>query len=1140
MKLITTVRSPQGMLRKYLRIMKLSFFFLLIVVYCWAIPDSHAQNSEINLSTGSRTLRELFTEIETKSDFIFFYNDNAVDLSAEITVDKEDVFIEDLLSMTLKGSNTAYKIVDRQIILYRDDTLNNSPQQSRIAIQGRVVDEQKEPLIGVSVVLKGTNRGVTTDIDGKFNIMAEPGQRLIFSYVGYVTQEIPINNSTTINVQLREDSHTIEEVVIVGYGTIAKSDLTGSVSTINTESINERAVTSIEQMLQGQVSGVQITQNTGGTGSGISFNIRGATSITGSNQPLIVIDGYPMDSDNSNTKMADGSQSGYLGNLSEDNALANLNPNDIASIEILKDASSTAIYGSRGANGVVLISTKRGQSGKDRIDYSVRFDVSQVPKKLKVLSTADFISYSNEGYINSTGEPHSNYNTEEKIQAAMATNTNWQDLVFRTSLTQNHQLNMSGGTDKLKYAMAFGYYGQEGIIKNSRFDRGSLRINLDREFNSRFKVGLSMSGVMSKNLAAMQSSNTDEASMSVILASIRTRPVASAITDDDEIDTNLVGNPLTLVNLCEDQNKTTRVMANVFAEYTILPGLSVKARGGVDNSNAHRDFYHPRGTSLGNLEGGYAYSGDVYAFNYVTEFTLNLNKTFRKKHRVNAVAGYTWQKWNRRTQGLNAMNFPNDNMLYYDFGSASSFSAPTTRRSESALASWLGRANYSFDNRYLFTLTGRADGSTRLAPGNQWRFFPSAALGWNVHNEAFMKQFEFLSELKLRGSYGLSGNQSIAIGATKASLGSGTAVINQTLVTSYAPGNMPNDQLHWETTKQLNLGMDISLYNNRIKVGFNYYRKVTDDLLIALTIPPSNGYTRYNTNQGSIENKGYEFDLGFQVLKKEFTWDISGNISINRNKVLNLGELESLMGGVFQAIGGQNLHIAIPGKPLGSFYGYRIEGIYQTEEEVANGPKDSASPVPGSFKYKDLNKDGQITSDDREIIGDPYPDFIFGLSNNFSWKGISLSVLLQGSIGQELINGSRHYLDALTVGYQSANVSQEAYNNRWTGPGTSDKYPRPTSSTTPFDSRFTDFIVEDASYVRIKNITLSYNIPTHKISFINSLRIFASGENLVTFTNYKGYDPEINSRAGKGMMPGIDYGSIPQYQTVSLGLNIGF
>ena len=1137
-------------MKKMLFVMKLtilSFFFGLMSLSA----STYSQNKKITLDMRGVNLIDVFKQIESQSEFVFIYKNEAINLVNKIDVKAEQTTVDKILEEILQDSGVKFEINKKQIIITPDRLIpskngfktNEGIQQlQKKEISGTVKDINGLAMPGVTVVVKGTTIGIITDFDGKFRLSVPvDAKTIVFSFIGMKTQEVAVSGKTLLIVKMEEEEVGLEEVVVVGYGTIRKSDLTGSVSKVNVEKSSERAVTSIEQMLQGQVSGVQITQNTGAPGGGITFAIRGATSISGSNQPLVVIDGYPVDSNNGSVKMSGGSQSGYLDQVPEDNALANLNPGDIESVEILKDASATAIYGSRGSNGVVLITTKHGKAGTNRIEYNFRFDVSQLPRKIGVLNTGDYIDYSNEAYLNSGQD--STYNSAA-IANYMNTNTDWQDLIYRTALIKSHQLNISGGEEKMKYSVAVGYINQEGIVKNSNFDRGSIRINLDRELTTKLKIGVNMSAVMSKNKAAMQSSTIGDVSMSVVRGALSSRPLISPYTADDELDQSYSGNPLTLVTMADDQNRVTTVLANLFVEYTIMKGLVFKVNGGANSTSSQRDFYHPRGTTLGNLEGGYSYRGQNSAFNYLTEYTLNFNKTYNKKHRINAVTGYTWQEWTSRTLGLNALNFPNDNLLYYDLGSAASFGKPVTRTQQWGLSSFIGRMNYSYDSRYLITFTGRADGSTRLADNNKWSFFPSLAFGWNLHNEPFMKQVKFISEFKVRASYGLSGNQSIAVGATKASLGTTGAVVNEAMQTGYFLANMENNDLHWEITKQTNAGIDLAFLESRITFGFDYYNKQTEDLLIALTIPPSNGFTRYNTNQGVVENTGYEFDLSGKILIKKFKWDVSGNLSINRNKIIDLGGLTSFMGPSFGSVGSQSLHIAKVGSPIGSIYGYRITGIYQNQAEIDAGPVDPVTPKPGGFKFKDISgpdgvPDGIISAYDREIIGNPYPDFFFGISNNLSWKGISLSFFIQGSIGQDVINANRYYLDALSRGLTS-NVSQDAWDNRWTGEGTSNIYPRATTSASPFSNRFADFIVEDATFIRLKNVTLSYVVPTDKLPYLKNLKIFVSGGNLVTLTNYKGYDPEINSKADNSLTPGVDSGSIPQYRTFSMGINIGF
>lgn len=1127
-------RHAPGWINQIVLTMKVTA--VLMLVGCLHLSAaSFSQN--VTMKAKRKPLSAVLNEVQRQTSFRVVYNDRYLLRANPVTITAENMPFEQFLSKILEGQPLTYSIREKTIIIgLRSGVQSFSPSQQEREITGQITDESGNPLEAVTITNRSNGTTMITDANGNYRIKITGGDViLVFSILGFESEERTVGSLQVINLAMRPSVSDLDEVVVVGYGTIRKSDLTGAVSKMNTERVNDRPATSIEQFIQGQVPGVQITQNTGAPGGGISFLVRGANSLSGSNQPLIVIDGYPVDSDNSSVKASGGSQSGYLNELPDDNALANLNPGDIESVEVLKDASATAIYGSRGANGVVLITTKQGKADRDRVDYSFRYDLGRLPKFMDVLNTRDYINYSNEAYVNNGQD---SIYAEAQIPELLKTNINWQDLIYQTSRSQNHQLSISSGKDKTKYALMLGYLGQEGIVKASKFDRGSLRLNLDREISSKFKIALNVSGTISNNKAAMQSSNRTDPSTSIVHGALRSRPLESPFTAEDEIDQSYIGNPLTLITLADDQNRMTTLMANITADYTLAKGLIFRIRGGVNNSDARRNFYHPRGTTLGNLEGGYAYRGDIGSFNYLTEYTLNFNRTIAKKHRFNAVAGYTWQEWKHNSFAINAMNFPSDGLLYYSLSSANSISKPITSTSKWALASYLARINYTFDDRYLLTLTGRADGSTRLAPGNKWQFFPSIAAGWNLHNESFFSESDGFSNAKIRASFGLSGNQSIAVGATQAKLNPTTGIVEQSMKTGFILANLANENLHWETTRQYNVGLDLG---GRIwDFTFDAYLKQSHDLLLSLTIPPSNGFGTYNTNVGKVENRGLEFGIGVHdFLKGNLQWNINGNFSLNRNKISDLGQINSFAAPSFNAIGNQSLNIARVGDPIASFFGYRIIGIYQNEAEVENSPADPAVPAPGSFKYADLNNDGRISDEDREIIGNPYPDFIFGLTNDWSYKGFSLSVFLQGSIGQDVINANRYYLDALGRGVQS-NVSQAAYDNRWVGEGTSNTYPKASMLADPFGSRFSDFIVEDASFVRVKNVTLSHILRQGIIPGIQSLRVFLSSDNLFTFTNYSGYDPEINSRGDNAQMQGIDSGSIPQYRTFSVGINVGF
>jgi TonB-linked SusC/RagA family outer membrane protein len=1005
-------------------------------------------------------------------------------------------------------------------------------------IVGKVISfEDNEPLPGVSVMIKGTNKGSSTDANGEFKITgANSKSILVFSYVGYLGQEQAVGTRNSISVKLVQDSKALDEVVVVGYGEINKSDLTGSVSQIKAQGITEKPISTVEQFLQGRVSGVQITQASGSPGGGLNFVIRGGNS-TSDNQPLIVIDGYPIEAGNGN--LSTGGDS-FASQQPPFNPLANINPNEIESIEILKDASSTAIYGSRGANGVVLITTKRGKKGADKIEFNYRSDFNQVRRKLNVLSPKDFLAFANEGAINDKLTP---IYADSTVARLSQLNNNWQDLIFRDAVTHDYQLGISGGEGKTNYAVIGNYSTNEGTIKGSFFNRGGIRANFDRTFSDRFKLGINVNASQTISKLGVNGGPGGLSSASVVSSALYVLPLTNAYNELGEIDQTFESNPALMVDLVKDTFKNTLFFTNLNGALKLNDYLTFKSNIGANYSNGLRQVYYPRGTFTGRNNNGYAYQNQNERFNYLTEFTLNYNRKIGK-HNINSVLGHTYQRWNVDGLQTTASQFPNDNLGYYAFQTANAQGVTTTTHQEWALASFLGRINYSFDNRYLFTFTGRSDGASRLAVGNQWAFFPSLAIGWNIHNEKFMDKFSFIETLKLRSSYGLSGNQSVALGATNSFLSSDLANIGGAISRGYILNNIGNPLLGWENTTQINAGLEIGVLKNRLTFEVNVYQKNTKNLLINFPLPAANGFTSYLANAGEIENRGIEFDLLARVSEKLVKWTVSGNLSMNENKVLSLGSLGST-GNIFgpnylsanNALN-QPIHTTQEGKPVGVFYGYRINGIYQNVEEVNNGPE-KTSAKPGDFKFVDLNGDGIINANDREMIGNPNPKMIFGVTNDFTYKRISLSVFFQGVLGNDIANLNRFRMDALTGNV--VNVFKEAYDGRWTGEGTSNYYPRARAVGAFFNGRFSDFIIEDGSFVRLKNVTLSYDLSTpQSLKFIKSAKLFFTGTNLLTFTNYTGFDPEVNANFNNPLAQGVDNGSYPQNKTFSVGLNLKF
>ena len=1004
-----------------------------------------------------------------------------------------------------------------------------------VTVTGKVTSANDDfPLPGVSVLVLNSNRGTATDLDGNYSIRTGANDILLFSYVGFVEKTISIEKRETINVALVTSTSELDEVVVVGYGTVKKSDLTGAVSQFKPEDMEELPISSVDQMLQGRVSGVQITQSSGAPGAGLSFNIRGGNSL-GSNQPLIVIDGYPIDSNAGNNSLG-GDRS--ISDQPANNALTNVDPNDIESIEILKDASSTAIYGSRGANGVVLITTKSGKQGKDVISVNYRSDISSVRNKIDVLNSKDYINYRNEGATNDGLEPV--FDADE-IEALSGVNNNWQDEIFQTAVSQDVQVSLTGGSSNSRYAAIANYYDNQGIVRNSNFKRGSIRLNYQRDISDNFNFRLNMAATKTGSDFQINSGREGLVSSNVITSALFFRPFDQGFDEFGDIEQEVANNPLTILNLVRDERENTFVLSNFQSELKFTDSFSLKTNLGLNNNNGSRRAYFPRGTFLGDQREGYAFQANNSLFNYLIENTLNYVKDFGTS-RINAVGGYSWQAWQSRGIGTPASGFVNDNLTFENFESATSPGISNTRHQEWALSSFLGRINYSLLDRYLFTVTGRADGSTRLAAGNKWAFFPSAAIGWRIDKEPFMKNVKSINNLKLRASYGVSGNQNINIGATQNNLNTDRYPIGGTIINGYVLQNIANPNLGWETTSQYNVGMDLGLWKNRVKLEANYYHKTTTDLLISLPIPSTTGFGSYIANSGEVQNNGLEIDLTARILTKKFKWSLLGNISFNRNEMKSLGLLGDdalIFGPSYLGAGNalnQPIHVAAVGNPIGSFYGYQVDGVYQNQQEVDQGAESNAKP--GDIRFVDINDDGQITADDRSIIGNPNPDYIFGLTSEFKWNNLSLSIFIQGVIGNEIANLNNFRLDALSGTFN--NVRQVAYDNRWTGEGTSNLFPRASASGTFYGARFSNFVLEDGSFIRLKNVNLAYNLSNLDLDFLDSASIFLTGTNLITWTDYSGYDPEVNADFNSGLTPGVDNGTYPQTITVSLGLNLKF
>jgi len=984
-------------------------------------------------------------------------------------------------------------------------------------LNGTVIDARtKETLPGASVAIQGTTHKVSTNEDGKFSFVT--GQRfpytLIISYVGYKTVEF-VANGSSVTIELQELSNQLNDVVVVGYGTQKRSDVTGAVSSVSQNALKQ-PVSSVDQALKGAAPGIQVTQTSGQPGGGVSVRIRGGSSIQGVNEPLYVIDGFPV----YNSSVSAGTLSGTAVN-----PLTSINPADIESVDILKDASATAIYGSRGANGVVIITTKKGKADQARVSYEGSYGTQSLRKKVDVLNAQDFAVLRNAALYDATpAKGEFQYLSQSQIDA-LGGGTDWQGEAFRDAPTQNHQLSVSGGSPKTRYLVSGNYYSQDGIVKNTDFKRLGFRANVDAKPFEKLKLSASLTA----------SKSDADVAPSGIINSLLIMPPTATIYETNGSYTlrnpfeNVFANPL--ATILEQQNKsiTNRLLATSFAEYSIIEGLDLKVLIGTDVNNISEKSYIPKTIYEGSLTGGSAGRGSLNSYSWLNENTLTFNRSFGK-HNVNVLAGFTQQEYNRESFTAGSQNFIVDELSYNGLGNGSTLLKPGSDNSKWILHSYLSRLNYNYNNRYYFTASLRADGSSRFGTGNKWGYFPSAAVSWKVSNEDFFKKFSAaVSDLKVRASFGTTGNMEIGEYQSLATLGSYTYVIGNNIITGFVPNRIANNKLGWETTWQYDGGLDIGLFNNRLQLTVDGYYKKTKDLLLNVEIPWTSGYASSLQNFGSVENRGLEIGFNSNNLNGALKWNTSFNFSVNRNKVLTIGN------GASSYISGN--YIIRVGEPLGSFYGNITDGILQTGEEAAKGKytaSGAAAAKAGDRLYKDINGDGAFTTAaDKDIIGNAQPDFIFGFTNNLSWKGFDLSVFFQGSAGNDILNTNRQNLELFT-GQQNASASAL---NRWTPSNPSQELPRAKLDPAPV---FSDRFIEDGSFVRVKNITLGYTLPksvSAKAKF-SDINIYVSGYNLLTWTDYSGFDPEITS--GSNVSPGTDAGIYPVARTLTAGLRLSF
>lgn len=1019
-------------------------------------------------------------------------------------------------------------------------------------VSGMVKDADNKPVEGATVTVKQTNVSVVADKNGNYSIAAVKGNTLTISSVNFQSQDFVVGNAGSIDVKLERQTGSLNDVVVIGYGTARKKDVTGAVTSVNLNKIGEVPLTSVDQALTGRAGGVQINQSNGQAGAGTSIRIRGGNSLTGTNEPLFVIDGFPIINDNAAFAAGGplGLTNGGSGNQGQGNpngALNWLNPGDIQSIEVLKDASATAIYGSRGANGVIIVTTKKGKAGQQsRINFNASYGTSHLnDSKIELMNGKEYAAYSNlynkdqnlPVFYKDTTIDGILYPSPDKV----TTNTNWIDAIKRNGKTQNYSLDFSGGKDVV-YSGSIGWLNQETPLLGSQFQRASLRLNLVTNLTP----WLNLDNTTTYSQSVTDNSPADSRDVQkygLFEAALSANPAEPVYKPDGSLNARqnfslqspAIGfSPLSLATDILNRNNIQTFLNNLSLKAKIAQGLSFELRGSLFKNDVLRDIYYNSKTTFNGFQvGGLAGKNSNNSNSYLVEAFGNYNKEFGK-NQFTAVGGYSYQKSIYRTINSGASNFSSDVLKNENLAAGSTQYPTQTNRLEDLLSSYFVRLNNVYHDKYIVTFTARYDGSSKFTKGNQWSLFPSGAVSWRISQEEFLKNSKSLSDLKLRVSYGLSGNQAVASLQTKSLLGFNQYPYGGVLQTGVFPAVLGNPDLKWETTKQLNIGLDFGFWNQRLTGSINYYAKTTKDLLQYLPLPANSGYSSQLSNVGSITNNGIELELrGSIINSKDFKWDINANIASNKNKMKDLGQgkLDTLLVG-FNAVGGQGANIAlIKGQPVGLFWGFMADGIFRDAGELAKGPVITGGSKVGSRRFKDLNGDGVINDKDRKVIGDPNPKFTFGIANNFSYKSFDLNFLIQGAIGGEMWN----FTDFVQT--RLGNRSKAA-NDYFTPSNPDAKYPTP-GATAGYDYH-SDFTVENASYVRIKSLNVGYNLPAGTVKFTRSIRVYFSATNLLTITGYKGYDPEVNSFAQSNLFRNIDVMSLPLYKTYTVGLNVGF
>lgn len=1052
---------------------QLHIIFRLVMFCCILLFVSQEVSAQITFSVKNQTIRQTIRVIEKKADYSFFYTDKLPGLDQKISLKVDNESIDSVLEKVFKGSPISYKIESgKQVVLTLKTEQNASQKGDKKTITGVVADRRGEPLIGVTVRVEGENIGTATDIDGRFSLEAPIGAKISFSYIGYVSQSHTVNKQNIYNVSLSEDSQVLEEVVVVGYGSMKRKDITTAVSVVSTADIEERPIMTAAQAIQGKAAGIQVVQPSGMPGSGVTIRVRGATSVQASNEPLYVVDGLPSDD------------------------ISNISPNDIESMQILKDASSAAIYGARAANGVVLITTKRGKIGAPQVKMSAYVGFSKLGKKIDALNTEQYKDLMKDLKAVSDVAPNIPENETRYVD--------WTDLFFGTGVNQNYQLSVANGTEKLQYFVSGGYSDEQGIVEKAHFNRYNFRANLDSEQTKWLKMALNFAYSHTGGQWVNESRSSLRAGS--ILSVVNTPPFMQKWNpyDPNEYDEQAYGarilNPLA-ANAADSNTNTDHINGSLGFTVDIYKGLKFKTTFGIELTNEHWDYYlDPISTSDGRGTKGRVEESFSRNFEWLFENLLTYDCSFNK-HNLSILGGATQQRAQYNASWMAGFDLAESYPDIHSISAANQLDKDACGSSASAwtLASFLGRIAYNYDSRYLLTVNFRADGSSRFAPGHRWGFFPSLALAWRASEESFIKEnAPVISNLKLRISAGKLGNQNIGDFAYAPTIALGGAsanyILGNNLVTGSVQTSISNPELTWEKANQLDLGIDFGLFNNRIAGTIEAYYKRTTDLLWEVPLPLESGFGTSLTNIGKIDNKGIEFTLNtVNISTKDFLWTTAFMISYNNNKIKELYD------------GKQDVNKTLfVGRPIGQFYLLKSEGIWQTNE-AAEAAKYNAQP--GDRKILDAKKDYVINGEDRDFCGVSTPKYYGSFTNTFSYKGIDLTAFFTFAGGHKINNSLNRYLNSFNVW---GNMSENYYKYYWRQDRPNNKYPAPRVGSAYANGDGTDANLQKGDYLRLRNLEIGYSLPKNVIRNIkaSNIRVYFSVQNLFTATEFTGFDVE--------------------------------